>query len=330
MTPSQPEPAGRSEALTDFAARSRDAPRRAHLDQAAAEAIDAIDRAGIEVLLLKGAGLAQALYAPDRERAYFDIDLLVAPASRTTAENVLSALGYRNVTKDRGIDDVAGVVHAELWTRLGKFGNVSIDLHRKLAGCAAPPEVIWTALRRDARSMQLGDQKLGVLTSSEVGFALQVALHLAQHGPGDAKALADLRLALTSWPHGLWERAAVMARELQAVEAFAAGLRLVPEGEALAEALELTSGQRVLWDLENRESRPRGTFHLDALSRASNSKQRLAVLRRALLPSPEWIRWEMPWAAHGKARLAAGYLLHLVRTPQWALRAALFRSRRPR
>lgn len=327
MTPSQPDPADRRLALNDFAARSRHAQRRAQLDQAAAEAIVALDGAGVEALLLKGAGLAQALYGPDRERAYFDIDLLVAPDSLPTVDSVLSELGYRNIMKDQGIDDLTGVVHAALWTRLGEFGNVSLDLHWKLAGCDASAETIWTALRRDAVFRQLGDWR--VLTSSEVGFALQVALHLAQHGRSDAKAVADLRLALISWSAGVWEQAAALASELDALETFAAGLRLLPEGEIAADALKLGTGEQVLWDLEHRESRPRGTFHLDALSRAVTFRQRLAILRRALFPPTEWIRWEMPWASRSPAALAAGYLVHLLRTPRWALRAALFRSQRP-
>lgn len=329
MTSSSPSdgPAAREQALTEFAARSREARRRANLDRATADLIDELGDAGVEVLLLKGAALAQALYAPDRERGYYDVDLLVAPEDRPIAEDVLARLGYRNITSDQGIEDVAGILHAELWTRRDEVGNVSIDLHWRLAGCDASEQKIWQSLRADAQIIHV--ERREVLTPGDAGLALHSALHVAQHGTPDVKAVADLKLGLARWPIDVWEKAADLARELDGLEAFTAGIRLVPEGDAVARLLELGSGDRVLRDLQLRGARPRGTFHLDALTRAATMRDRLTVLRLALIPPPNWIRWEMRWAADGKAQLAAGYLLHLARAPLWAARAIRF-SRQPR
>lgn len=343
MTPSQPDSSDqRGRALTDFAARSREASRKTEpgvpshtawrregLDRVAAETITALHDAGVEVLVLKGPALAQALYGPARERGYFDIDLLVSPEARSAVEQVLSQLGYRNVSRDQGIDDVAGILHAEMWARLDKeIGNVSVDLHWKLAGCAAPEERIWTVLRSGAQIIGIGG--CPALTLSDAGLALHAALHLAQHGLTDAKATGDLRLALERWPPELWAHAAELAAELEALGAFSVGLALLPEGARMAGALGLRVDEGLRWDLDNRDSRPRGTFHVQALTDAKRFSHRLAIIRRALIPSPAWMRWEMRWSTHSPLHLAAAYLTHLARTPVWALRAVRFRLRQPR
>lgn len=321
---SPPNPADRRhQALVELAARSREAPRRAGLDRAATDAITALEHAGVEALLLKGSALAQTLYAPDRQRSYYDVDLLVAAPRLTVAAAVLSQLGYHNVARAQGIEDVGAAPHAELWTRLDDaFGNVSIDLHRKLAGCSAHDERIWELLRAGAQEIEVNGRNC--LTLSDAGLALHLALHLAQHGTADVKATSDLRLGLDRWPPEVWREASALAVELGGDESFAAGLRLIPEGELTADALGIGGGERVLRDLEQRDSRPRGTFHLEALTHAGTVSERLGILRRSLLPSPNWIRWEMAWAGSSKVHLLAGYLVHLARVPLWAVRAARF------
>lgn len=313
----------RRQALVELAARSREAPRRAVLDQAAAEAIDALRRAGVDPLILKGAALAQTLYAPSRQRSYYDVDLLIAHESAGAAAEVLSALGYRNITRTQGIDDIGGVLHAELWTRLDSSGNVSIDLHRRLAGCQAPDAQIWRSLRRRVQVIHVASRP--VLTLDNPGLALHVALHLAQHGSDDVKAAADLRLGLVRWPADTWREAAGMARELEALEAFSAGLRLLPEGESMIEALGLAGyGEMALDELRWRAQRPRGTYHLEALSGAATFSERLSVIRRALFPARDWIKWEVRWAGRSPLHLVGAYFVHLTRTPLWAARALRF------
>jgi hypothetical protein len=61
-----------------------------------------------------------------------------------------------------------------------------------------------------------------------------LALHAAQHGPKYVKGLAELALGLERWPTEVWEAAAQLAARTGAMEAFAAGLRLVPEGAVAA------------------------------------------------------------------------------------------------
>lgn len=74
------------EVLREFVERARTVSRRPVLDAAAGEVLTALEAAGIEALLLKGAALARLLYGPDEHRGYLDIDLLVGPAQ--AAEHV--------------------------------------------------------------------------------------------------------------------------------------------------------------------------------------------------------------------------------------------------
>jgi hypothetical protein len=115
-----------------------------------------------------------------------------------------------------------------------------------------------------------------------------------------------------------------------AMEAFAAGLRLVPEGADLARALDLPATDRVDWEIRNSSLRPRGTFHLRAFVNAGGVGAGLAVLRRSLFPKRAWIVTEHPWAYRGGWRVLAAYALHIAYAPLWALRAWRFSRRSPR
>ena len=66
---------------------------------------------------------------------------------------------------------------------------------------------------------------------------------------------------------------------------------------------------------------------LEALAEAGGLGDRLAILRRALLPSRAWIMHEHAWARTGRLRLIAAYAWHLARAPAWAARAWRFRRR---
>lgn len=324
-----PEPAPeRRAALEEFATRSRLLARREQVDAVGREVIDALETAGVEVRLLKGAALARSLYRDAEARGYFDVDLLVASSRLDQARRVLRERGFRNRTERRGIaDDVAGTLHADDWYRLvPDHGAVSVDLHWRLQGCGAPAEDQWRVLSAESGVVELSGGPAQTLAAA--GQALHLALHAVQHGVEDIKAIGDLRLGLERWPVSTWREAADLAGELEATEAMAGGLRLLPAGAVLADRLGLPPAEAVLWELAQRDARPRGTFHLQALREARTLSERLYVLRRALLPSRAWIVWEHPGAARSPIRLALGYAVHLARTPAWALRAYRFQRRK--
>jgi hypothetical protein len=293
------------------------------VDAAAIEALEALGRTGVDALLLKGAALARLLYRDDEARGYFDVDLLVAPSQVRAAGRALTGLGYKNIGEVQGIDDVAGILHAEVWSaRVPGFGQLLIDLHWRLDGCEAPSEVIWNVLSARRKFVELDGNQ--VATLDQPGLALHLALHVAQHGPDDLKAMGDLERGTERWPRATWEQAAELAYELDATEAFSAGLRLLPDGATLARELGLPSADALLWAIAHRSARPRGTYHLNALARAGTVRERIDVLRRSLLPRRAWIAWEYRWAEDRPARLLAAYTIHIARAPVWAVRAWRF------
>lgn len=312
-------------ALDEFFERVRNRPRRAQLDAAAVEVIDAFRAAGLKPLLLKGAALAQTLYGPEEYRGYGDVDLLVARQALAASRQALTAIGYTNA-EPPGIDDVAGILYSETWVRVpeGSTGRpLMVDLHWRLAGCEAPADVTWRVMWTRRAWIEIDGHRVAV--PARDGLALHVATHAAQHGPENGKVLADLARGIERWNGEVWRSAARLAEQLDGTPAFAAGLRLLPAGAELARTLGLPPTDTLEWAIRNRNARPRGTFHLTALARARGVRAEVDVLRRALLPTREWISVEFPWANAGRARLVAAYGAHLVRAPMWAARAWRYR-----
>lgn len=315
--------------LEGFAARVRHLRRTDVLDAAAAEVLGAFDSAGVSALLLKGVALARALYAGETKRGYSDVDLLVPPSQLDTASRVLSALGFVNTTRERGVEDVAGAVHAETWIRRDQtIGPLMVDLHTRLPGVQLPPAEAWEVLERNRAAIEVGGRDAFALNHE--GLAFHLALHAAQHGLWDPKPIAELGLALEQWPEPIWRGANALATELDGLAAFAAGLRLVPMGAALAERLRLPEPSEIEWDLENRARRPRGTFHLQALADAGTAGERMRLVWQMLVPSREWLEWEDPRARRGGLPLVHARVRHLLRLPGWSARAVVYRVRRSR
>jgi hypothetical protein len=282
----------------------------------------------VNALLLKGAGIAALLYEEGEHRPYVDLDLLVPPHDLEAAEGVLAELGYRNTTEELGIDDVGGVVHAHTWRAVPPGGEfeIPVELHQWIPGARSAPEEAWTALWRARTAIKVGDSEIPVL--DRPGQAVQLALHVAQHGSEFRRGVGELRLALERWPDEVWRQAAELAREIEATDAFAAGLRLVaPEGLELAGALSLPENPDLEWEIHHQGQRPRGAFHVEAFRSATGTRERLALMRRALIPDQRWIATEFHWADRGRGRRVAANVLHLLRAPLWAARAWWFRRR---
>jgi hypothetical protein len=70
------------------------AARSMFIRQSTAEVISALDDAGVESILLKGAALVETVYADPAEREMLDLDVLVPEAQHQQASAALAALGY--------------------------------------------------------------------------------------------------------------------------------------------------------------------------------------------------------------------------------------------
>jgi hypothetical protein len=314
--------------LEEFAARVRASASEPRLD-CVVEVLDALEAAGVEPLLLKGPALVRELYRKGEHRSYGDLDLLVAPDDLVRAREVLVEIGFENTGDKMGIDDVAGIVHAEIWFRAEeRSGATLLDLHRAIAGWHAPPEVVWKALTERRRRVSVGPRAVWV--PAREGLALHVATHAAQDGTRNLKVTADLARAIERWEEGVWASARDLARRVQATDALSAGLSLLPAGAELARGLGLPRADHLSWAIEHRHARPRGTFHLQALERAETAREKIDVLRRSLFPNSTWMASNYAWVCSSRLRLAASYGLHLLRAPAWAARAWRYRRRERR
>src|SRR5262249_22746938 len=142
----------------------------------------------------------------------------------------------RAVLERRGFQPyLGGADLGERWTHpawMWSRGDDRVDLHHGLAGALAPPERIFTELSARTVGLRRGRSELAVLERRAAGVVL--ALHAAQHGVGEGQPLRDLELAVQRLDSSVWAEAGALAERLDATGAFAAGLRLVPGGAAVA------------------------------------------------------------------------------------------------
>jgi hypothetical protein len=274
-----------------------------YLDRVTAEVVAAMRADGIRPLLLKGPSIAAWLYGDGSSRPYGDVDLLVDARHRPAAEEVLRGLGFSR--GQPGWQELAWS-----WRRSGDGSTV--DLHRSIVGAEAGPEVVWRTLSERTEPMRVGGLEVEVLTPS--GRALQVALHAAKHGDSEVKPREDLVRALEVVDEECWLEASALARRIDAVPAFATGLRLDPEGARLADRLNLTTERPTAVAL--RANRPRAlVLGIEQLATARGVRSRLRFLARKAVPSRSYMRRTSALARRGPLGLGLAY----VWRPVWML-----------
>ena len=200
------------------------------------------------------------------------------------AEEALAALGYQSEPAHRwrepGGDDVGGVVHSHHGH--GPIGRRVDDRPAPLAGPG--PRSRRRPLEASLRGGRGSRWAVGARRSSTAGgrrctwpctlpsTALRTAA--ARRARAGARALAGRR-----WD-GAAELAGRSARHRRSRPACAC-CRGVPRRPAPRAAVDGRAG------LEDQApgTRPRGTFHVQALVEADGLRERLGILRRALLPS---------------------------------------------
>ena len=293
------------------------------LDQLGADAGSALQRAGIEVVLLKGAGLARRLYRddPDRRR-YSDVDLLVAPETFDQAERVLAQLGLDE--RSAGMREDEQHWYERSW-RLPGPQALTVDLHRSFAG-VGDPAAFWAAISASTEPLELAGVVLAVPDAA--GCALVVGLHAAVPGPG-RKPLTDLLQALALLPDPVWDRAAQLARLTRSTGAFARGLSRDPGGRAQVARLQLTATSTLAEDLIVRQVGG-VAISLARLQEQFGPRAKVRFVLRRLFHSQALMRRCHPIANRGPVGLAAAYALRFGRlaalTPSAVL--AVRRARR--
>ncbi|MFL5884727.1 MAG: nucleotidyltransferase family protein [Thermoleophilaceae bacterium] len=312
---------GRSDSRTDTSARLFAAARTLAVDALAAETIEALREGGVRSILLKGPALASWLYADGTLRKYDDCDLLVDPAETANAAAVLTRLGFEPLLHRGDAYTVAmAPPHAECWIRGAERADV-VDLHDGLFGAHAPKEVVWQKLSSRTDQMVVAGTPVEVLDVPR--RALVVALHAAANGTHGTRSIEDLERALVRADEHVWGQAARLAARIGARESFAAGLRLVPAGRALASPLGLQPPMSPEVRM-HASTVPDGALFLERLRTSPGARGRAQLLGRALVPPREYMRALTPLARRGRFGLCAAYVVRLftrVATAGTALRA---------
>lgn len=275
------------------------------VDQAAGQAIVALRDHGVRAILLKGASFARWLYDDGGARPYNDVDLLVAPDHEAAAGEVLAGLGY--ALRCAGSAPGEQADHATNWDRPGA---PTIDLHTTMsARVGVTPARCWEVVSCEARPAVVGGSTAEVLAPA--ALALHVVLHAEV---GKPKTLEDLSRALSRLDRSDWEAALALAVTLLALPAFGLGLRLLPEGEAMAGALGVPTDSSVelvlLASSQATLARP-----FDQVAQARGLRAKAALVGRELVPTPSFIRLWFPPARRSLLGLMVGYLYRLVWVP---------------
>jgi hypothetical protein len=253
-------------------------------DRAATELFGRLGTEGIEAILLRGPAIAARLY-DDGERAYADSDVLVHSAAKRALEDILRDLGYATY-----------IPLGEHWRRAAD--GAEIDLHVEIFGARAPNAELWARMSAHGDTIELAGSRIPALDPA--GTAAIVALHAAHHGAAVPHTLEDLQRALARFALPVWQHAATLAGDIDALVAFRQGLSMLAAGAEQLDELGLHHAVSIRSSL-----RRRGIELPYYLTEALTPRERAAILRHRLTPS----RMEM--AATIDTR-AAGSTLHLL------------------
>jgi hypothetical protein len=131
---------------------------------------------GIEVLLLKGAGLAYSAYAKPTDRPMGDVDLLVRPETAKRAWDLVLANGWRrraDVSEQRSYEDHQHLPPLEDVDGL----QIGLELHTALFTNQAPFQLPASLLWQGARAITIGTSS--ALVARPEDQLLHASLHFA-------------------------------------------------------------------------------------------------------------------------------------------------------
>jgi hypothetical protein len=187
-----------------------------------------------------------------------------------------------------------------------------VELHVSLVGLTCAPSEVWGAFSASPEHLVVGGESISV--PGEVARTLHVAIHAAQHGKHESQTLRDLEKAIQRVGRSTWIAAADLARELNAVGPFAAGLRLTPTGTRLADALALPHSVEPIVALRA-QGAPETALGIGRLASIPGRRAKLRYAVRSTFPPPDFMRWWSPLAR----RSALGLFLAYLARPMWLL-----------
>ncbi len=250
----------------------------------------------LALVAMKGPAIGAWLYRDGGLRPYGDTDLLIRPGDLARGQQMLRHLGFRP-WPDTPATTGDGIPHRHAWWN----GDHAVDLDSGLVGVEAPGDALWDVARRDGELLTIGGEEVEV--PGETFRTFHLALHAAQHGTAINRPLADLERGLEQLPQELWRAAAGIALELDAREAFVAGLGLTPRGRALLEQLGLDAHLSTRTRLRAASSPPTA-LGFERLGSTPGLRERARLLLREVAPPKEFLLWWSPLARRGPIGLA--------------------------
>jgi len=299
---------GADPSAAGLTAEQRSAMRLLALDRATADVMTTLTAGGVRSILLKGPALNRWLYREDEWRSYVDCDLLVSPDDLSRAEQILEGLGFSR----EGLHSIRHDWdrYADSW----RGPSAAIDLHHSMIGIGVSPQEFWRVMSEATESMAVGGADVEVLHPGARAFAL--VIHVAKDGSRRAKARHDLGHAVTRLPLETWRQAVHVAERLDAREAFAAGLRMEPNGRELAARLGLPdTTPPVDVAIRRHGGAPPLAAGVNWMITTPGIGNKLRVIGRKLVPPPAFMRSWKPLARRGTLGLVVAYLWR----PFWVL-----------
>lgn len=279
----------------------------------------AFDAEQVDVLLLKGAGLAYTVYRAPHHRPSRDIDLFIRRRTRGAAERALAACGYRRMREPDG-----QVAHGQShYVRAdGNRLNHFVDLHWRVSNLhlfagALPFESAWTA-SISVRDIEPPSRTLSLPDALLLACIHRVAHH---HDAPDLLWLWDIHLIASSLTAEERDRFVSHAERTRVRAVAARGLELARERFGTPSAQEMLVSLTQAGPVE-----PTARFVGGGLRQLDRVRADLAATGRwadratlvgeHLFPSPAYMREVYSRCPAGLLPLA--YLDRIIRgMPKW-------------